>query len=620
MQTNEDDLIIALIKAETELCRSFDLSNSDERNRMETLIHLKEDLESQLLGNINPILKHQDIMPILLCSSTSVDDMMKKVLRLGEKKVKYNVKSDLFTSINDLNYDCFYYIRMANKDNDNISTLSTFPNTDKLSTLKLGEYFRTPLTTGKTLYTVIGSLNIQIDTFQQLIKGLDSLIEESFKGKPLKVAVFFNFENDIVNYEIKRFYLNLILIVLLIKMAQHQSNNKIPEVTFLMGNDQEQELFQKILRSYQRQESTNIAKTSDFKEKLRAISKKCLTQDPKYIEILKYILYILDEDDIPILLLGESGVGKSYLAKTIHELSSRGEKKFEQINCGVLTGDRLFQQIWGWEKGSFTGATNGYEGLIKRADQGTFFIDEIDRASSEVRNAILTFVENKTYEKLGATKVENAKVRLIFGSNKNLKKYIKKGQFEPDLYARIAGRIVNIPPLRERLDDIDLMVDSFLETLNEEKKTSITIDKSARDHLKTHSWPMNIRELHRYIKIIFYEVNTGKGNIIRREHLENNPFDDFSISKNDEFNELMEIIKSFLGTWDENSGKFLEEIIYPIIAKIYKDNYSSKYATKEEVWTKANNIIGISGLNHNKSSLMKYYNDFENVKEKLKLN
>ena len=210
--------------------------------------------------------------------------------------------------------------------------------------------------------------------------------------------------------------------------------------------------------------------------------------------------------------------------------------------------------------------------------------------------------------------------RLIFGSNKNLKKYIKKGQFEPDLYARIAGRIVNIPPLRERLDDIDLMVDYFLETLNEQKKTSITIDKSARDHLKTHSWPMNIRELHRYIKIIFYEVNIGKGNIIRREHLENNPFDDFSISKNDEFNELMEIIKSFLGTWDEKSGKFLEEIIYPIVAKIYKDNYSSKYATKEEVWKKATNIIGISGLNHNKSSLMKYYNDFENVKEKLKIN
>lgn len=318
--------------------------------------------------------------------------------------------------------------------------------------------------------------------------------------------------------------------------------------------------------------------------------------------------------------MGESGVGKSYLAESIHKLSNRGEKSYEQINCGILSGEKMYQQIWGWEKGSFTGATNGYEGLIKRADQGTFFIDEIDRASVEVRNAILTFIENKNYTMLGGKKEKHADIRLIFGSNKNLKKYIKKGQFEPDLYARIAGRIVNIPPLRERLDDIDLMVDSFLETLNEEKKTSITIDKSARDHLKTHSWPMNIRELHRYIKIIFYEVNTGKGNIIRREHLENNPFDDFSISKNDEFNELMEIIKSFLGTWDEKSGKFLEEIIYPIVAKIYKDNYSSKYATKEEVWKKATNIIGISGLNHNKSSLMKYYNDFENVKEKLKLN
>ena len=618
MNGNEENLIIKLIQTESELTKSFNLNNADERERLESLKLLQAELLLQLPRNIVEIIKNKDIMRS--ATDGGINNNLELINKTTLIKATYDVKSDLYTSINDLNYDCFYYIRMAEIDNSDVTKLSNFPNKDRLSKFQIGDYFKTDLTDTKSLYTIFGSTELSNELIITFLKKIDKLIDASLEANPLKIALFFNFENNTINFEIRRIFFQLILLVLLIKKVNYDGKLSFPEIVFLSSNKQEQELFNKVLSSYQRKGINDSNKRRNFEEKLSELCKKNLTVNPKYIDILKSILYILDEEDIPILILGESGVGKSYLAESIHKLSNRGEKSYEQINCGILSGEKMYQQIWGWEKGSFTGATNGYEGLIKRADQGTFFIDEIDRASSEVRNAILTFVENKTYGKLGATKVEEAKVRLIFGSNKNLKKYITKGQFEPDLYARIAGRIVNIPPLRERLDDIDLMVDSFLETLNEEKKTSITIDKSARDHLKTHSWPMNIRELHRYIKIIFYEVNTGKGNIIRREHLENNPFDDFSISKNDEFNELMEIIKSFLGTWDEKSGKFLEEIIYPIVAKIYKDNYSSKYATKEDVWRNANDIIGISGLNHNNSSLMKYYNDFENVKEKLKLN
>lgn len=618
MNGNEENLIIKLIQTESELTKSFNLNNADERERLESLKLLQAELLLQLPRNIVEIIKNKDIMRS--ATDGGINNNLELINKTTLIKATYDVKSDLYTSINDLNYDCFYYIRMAEIDNSDVTKLSNFPNKDRLSKFQIGDYFKTDLTDTKSLYTIFGSTELSNDLIITFLKKIDKLIDVSLEANPLKIALFFNFEHNTINFEIRRIFFQLILLVLLIKKVNYDGKLSFPEIVFLSSNKQEQELFNKVLSSYQRRGINDSNKRRNFEEKLSELCKKNLTVNPKYIDILKYILYILDEDDIPILLLGESGVGKSYLAKTIHELSSRGKNNFAQINCGVLTGDRLFQQIWGWEKGSFTGAINTSEGLINRAEKGTFFIDEIDRASVEVRNAILTFIENKNYTMLGGKKEKHADIRLIFGSNKNLKKYIKKGQFEPDLYARIAGRIVNIPPLRERLDDIDLMVDYFLETLNEQKKTSITIDKSARDHLKTHSWPMNIRELHRYIKIIFYEVNTGKGNIIRREHLENNPFDDFSISKNDEFNELMEIIKSFLGTWDEKSGKFLEEIIYPIVAKIYKDNYSSKYATKEEVWKKATNIIGISGLNHNKSSLMKYYNDFENVKEKLKIN
>ncbi len=618
MNGNEENLIIKLIQTESELTKSFNLNNADERERLESLKLLQAELLLQLPRNIVEIIKNKDIMRS--ATDGGINNNLELINKTTLIKATYDVKSDLYTSINDLNYDCFYYIRMAEIDNSDVTKLSNFPNKDRLSKFQIGDYFKTDLTDTKSLYTIFGSTELSNDLIITFLKKIDKLIDVSLEANPLKIALFFNFEHNTINFEIRRIFFQLILLVLLIKKVNYDGKLSFPEIVFLSSNKQEQELFNKVLSSYQRRGINDSNKRRNFEEKLSELCKKNLTVNPKYIDILKYILYILDEDDIPILLLGESGVGKSYLAKTIHELSSRGKNNFAQINCGVLTGDRLFQQIWGWEKGSFTGAINTSEGLINRAEKGTFFIDEIDRASVEVRNAILTFIENKNYTMLGGKKEKHADIRLIFGSNKNLKKYIKKGQFEPDLYARIAGRIVNIPPLRERLDDIDLMVDYFLETLNEQKKTSITIDKSARDHLKTHSWPMNIRELHRYIKIIFYEVNIGKGNIIRREHLENNPFDDFSISKNDEFNELMEIIKSFLGTWDEKSGKFLEEIIYPIVAKIYKDNYSSKYATKEEVWKRATNIIGISGLNHNKSSLMKYYNDFENVKEKLKIN
>jgi len=199
----------------------------------------------------------------------------------------------------------------------------------------------------------------------------------------------------------------------------------------------------------------------------------------------------------PILLLGERGTGKSTIANTIHELRGLPKEKlvdktFAEISEGELTG---------WEKGAFTGATEAQVGLLEICNNGTLFLDEIDRSTKIDRNIILRFIETKNYSKRGnAGKIKNSNTKLLFGSNKNLKDYTKRGQFEADFYDRIKQIQITLPPLRKRKEDIPLLAESVLSKFNNDNKSNIKIDLKVYEYLNKFSWPDNIRGLEKYLR------------------------------------------------------------------------------------------------------------------------
>ncbi len=199
---------------------------------------------------------------------------------------------------------------------------------------------------------------------------------------------------------------------------------------------------------------------------------------------------ILDvsEYDSPVLLLGETGTGKSTAAGLIHSYSVRRNNPFIQINLAEIVDSLAESTLFGSTKGSYTGAMN-QEGLIKSGDKGTLFFDEAGCASLNTQASLLTFVESKKITKVGSKKSEAIDSRLIFATNANIKKNLENGTFRYDLYYRICDNVIKFPSLRERIEDIPQIVDSF------EMNNKILVSKKARDLLLEYNWPGNFREL-----------------------------------------------------------------------------------------------------------------------------
>lgn len=205
--------------------------------------------------------------------------------------------------------------------------------------------------------------------------------------------------------------------------------------------------------------------------------------------------------DATVLLLGESGTGKELTANTIHAGSSRAGQPFIKINCAALPESLIESELFGHEKGAFTGAIAIRKGRFEAADGGTLFLDEIGELAVSTQVKLLRVLQEQEFERLGGSKTIRVDVRLIAATSRNLERMVAEGAFRQDLYYRLNVFPVRMPPLRERLDDIPLLVASFLEKYGQKiGKRSLRLTPKAQELLLAHSWPGNIRELQNIIE------------------------------------------------------------------------------------------------------------------------
>lgn len=200
--------------------------------------------------------------------------------------------------------------------------------------------------------------------------------------------------------------------------------------------------------------------------------------------------------DIPVLIIGESGTGKELIAKAIHNNSPRKNKPFIAINCGSLPSTLMESELFGHKKGAFTGALEDKIGLIESANGGTLFLDEVGTLPIDVQKVLLRFLQEKELRRVGDTKTINVDVRIISATNVDLKSAIANGLFREDLYYRLNGITVNLPPLRERVEDIPLLTAHFISIQNKRFNLNCAgFTQEAMEVLKSFSWPGNIRQL-----------------------------------------------------------------------------------------------------------------------------
>lgn len=197
-----------------------------------------------------------------------------------------------------------------------------------------------------------------------------------------------------------------------------------------------------------------------------------------------------------ILITGESGVGKEVVADAIHNLSSRKNNSFIKVHCAALSETLLESELFGHEKGAFTGAEKLQKGRFELAHGGTIFLDEIGEINQNVQIKILRVLQEKKFERVGGEQTIEVDVRIVAATNKNLEEEVKAGRFREDLYYRLNVIHITVPPLRERKDDIPLLMSAFLKEFNEENGKNITgVDGRAKAAMFKYDWPGNIREL-----------------------------------------------------------------------------------------------------------------------------
>ncbi|MDX9715152.1 MAG: PEP-CTERM-box response regulator transcription factor [Dissulfurispiraceae bacterium] len=200
--------------------------------------------------------------------------------------------------------------------------------------------------------------------------------------------------------------------------------------------------------------------------------------------------------DVPVLIIGESGTGKELVAKAIHENSSRHQKSFVAINCGAIPENLLEAELFGYEKGAYTGAAAQTQGKVEYAHEGTLFLDEIAELTMPLQVKLLRFLQEKTIQRVGGRKDIEVNARIVAATNADIKKSIAENRFREDLYYRLGVITVSLPPLRERGDDVMMLANFFLNKFSQDANKKIKgFGADAVNCIKNYDWPGNVREL-----------------------------------------------------------------------------------------------------------------------------
>ncbi|MBZ5668585.1 MAG: sigma-54 dependent transcriptional regulator [Acidobacteriia bacterium] len=215
---------------------------------------------------------------------------------------------------------------------------------------------------------------------------------------------------------------------------------------------------------------------------------------PRMLEIYKKIAMVADLRST-VLICGESGTGKELVAKAIHYNGPRADQCFYAVNCGALTETLLETELFGHVRGSFTGATENKRGIFEAASGGTVFLDEVSEMSPTLQVKVLRTLEEQEVRRIGSNEVVKVDVRIIAASNRNLAERVEEEKFRQDLYYRLRVIEIEIPPLRDRSEDIPLLVEHFLKKLGSERGRAFSVSTHALSTLMSYSWPGNVREL-----------------------------------------------------------------------------------------------------------------------------
>ena len=218
---------------------------------------------------------------------------------------------------------------------------------------------------------------------------------------------------------------------------------------------------------------------------------------------LKKVLQLVETvapSDSTVLLLGETGTGKELIARAIHDRSRRKERTFVKLNCAAIPTGLLESELFGHEKGAFTGAISRKTGRMELADQGTLFLDEVGDIPTDIQPKLLRALQEREFERLGSTCTHKVNIRLIAATNRDLEKMVANREFRSDLFYRLNVFPIRIPPLRERREDIPLLVSYFVQRFAKQMQKSIdTIPVAVMKGLTAWEWPGNIRELENFI-------------------------------------------------------------------------------------------------------------------------
>ena len=223
--------------------------------------------------------------------------------------------------------------------------------------------------------------------------------------------------------------------------------------------------------------------------------------------------------DLSVLIIGESGSGKESFPKIIHESSPRKHKKYIAVNCGAIPEGTIDSELFGHVKGSFTGAIADHKGYFEEADGGVIFLDEVAEMPMSTQARLLRVLENGEYLRVGDSTVRKTNIRVVAATNKDMLQAVKDGKFREDLYYRLSTVQINVPPLRDRGDDIILLARLFLRNfINENRTSEVTLTDDAQRQLKAYHWPGNVRQLKSVIEqvALFESGNTVDAETLRQ--------------------------------------------------------------------------------------------------------
>jgi sigma-54 specific flagellar transcriptional regulator A len=222
---------------------------------------------------------------------------------------------------------------------------------------------------------------------------------------------------------------------------------------------------------------------------------RSLVGSSRAVQHVRKLIEQVADSDANVLILGESGTGKEVVARNLHYFSSRRDKPFVPVNCGAIPGDLLESELFGHQKGAFTGAINDRQGRFEMAEGGTLFLDEIGDMSLQMQVKILRVLQERTFERVGSNQSRTTDVRIIAATHRNLEQAIIDGEFREDLYYRLNVFPIEMPSLANRLEDIPLLVNELVRRIEHEKRGSVRLSPGAIYALCQYHWPGNVREL-----------------------------------------------------------------------------------------------------------------------------